>query len=73
MKKGLIGKKLGMTVCEDWAVIDLDSRKTLLAHGDLVDRKNRKYLMLRKVLRSYSQYDCCKRSRPSARTMYHSR
>ena len=51
------GKKLGMTVCEDWAVIDLDSQKTLLAHGDLVDRKNRKYLMLRKVLRSRLFYE----------------
>jgi UDP-2,3-diacylglucosamine hydrolase len=51
------GKKLGMTVCEDWAVIDLDSRKTLLAHGDLVDRKNRKYLLLRKVLRSRLFYE----------------
>jgi len=46
------GKKLGMDVYEDWAVTDLDGRKTLLAHGDLVDRKNRTYLILRKVLRS---------------------
>jgi UDP-2,3-diacylglucosamine hydrolase len=51
------GKKLGMTIYEDWAVIELDNRKTLLAHGDLVDRDNKKYLLLRKVLRSRWFYE----------------
>jgi UDP-2,3-diacylglucosamine hydrolase len=59
------GKKLGMTVYEDWAVIDLDGRKTLLAHGDLVDRQSTTYLMLRRLLRSRLFYEAQKRV-PSA-------
>jgi UDP-2,3-diacylglucosamine hydrolase len=62
---GYFGKKLGMKIYEDWAVIDLDSRKTLLAHGDQVDRKNKKYLMLRKILRSRWFYEIQRRT-PSA-------
>jgi len=55
------GKKLGMNVFEDWATIDLDGRKTFLAHGDLVDRQNRKYLLLRKILRSRLFYEVQKK------------
>jgi UDP-2,3-diacylglucosamine hydrolase len=42
----------GITVCRESAVVDLEGRKTLVAHGDLVDRENRGYLLLRKILRS---------------------
>jgi UDP-2,3-diacylglucosamine hydrolase len=63
--KGCFEKKLGMNIHEDWAVIDLDGRKTLLAHGDLVDRSNRKYMMLRKILRSRLFYEIQART-PSA-------
>lgn len=45
-------KSLGMNVFTDWAVLNLDDQKVLLSHGDTIDRKNRKYLLLRKVLRS---------------------
>lgn len=55
--KSYFGKKLGMTIYEDWAVIGLDGRKTLLAHGDLVDHSNRKYMILRKILRSRWFYE----------------
>jgi UDP-2,3-diacylglucosamine hydrolase len=50
-------KKLGMMVYRDWVVLEIDNRKTLLAHGDLVDRSNIKYRMLRKVLRSRCFYE----------------
>jgi UDP-2,3-diacylglucosamine hydrolase len=56
------GKKLGMTVYQDWAVIDLDRRKTMMGHGDLVDWDNRKYMMLRKILRSRLFYEVQKRA-----------
>ena len=42
----------GFKVFPDSALIDLDGRKTLIAHGDLVDGENKGYLMLRKILRS---------------------
>lgn len=42
----------GFTVYRESAVFDLEGRKTLVAHGDLVDRENRGYLLLRKILRS---------------------
>jgi UDP-2,3-diacylglucosamine hydrolase len=42
----------GVTVYRDDAVIDLDGRKTLVSHGDLVDRENSGYLLLRRILRS---------------------
>ncbi len=45
-------KSLGMSVFPEWAVLDLDGHKVLLSHGDTIDRRNRKYLLLRKVLRS---------------------
>ncbi len=45
-------KSLGMEIFTEWAVLDLDGHKVLLSHGDTIDRRNRKYLLLRKVLRS---------------------
>lgn len=50
--KGYFTDILGMTVYEDVAVIERDGKKMLVAHGDLVDRSNVKYLRLRKFLRS---------------------
>lgn len=43
---------LGMTVFTGWAGIDLDDQKILISHGDMVDKTNRKYILLRKFLRS---------------------
>jgi len=59
--EGYFGKKLGMTVYADWAVLDLDGRKTLVAHGDLMDRDNIKYQIFRKMLRSRLFYEVQKR------------
>ena len=44
--------QLGLTVIKDWAAIDLDGRRVLISHGDTVDEKNRRYLLLRQFLRS---------------------
>ena len=43
---------LGMTVHEDWTSLERDGRKMLIAHGDLVDTANVRYLALRRFLRS---------------------
>jgi UDP-2,3-diacylglucosamine hydrolase len=43
---------LGMTVFTEWANIDLDGQKILISHGDTVDESDRRYLLLRKILRS---------------------
>jgi UDP-2,3-diacylglucosamine hydrolase len=45
-------KRLGIMVYEDDAAINLDGWRFYVAHGDLVDQTNHKYLFLRKVLRS---------------------
>jgi len=45
-------KNFGITVVAEWASVEMDDRKMLVAHGDLVDQSNRKYLFLRKLLRS---------------------
>lgn len=42
----------GISVYPADADFTLDSKRLLLAHGDLVDTDNRKYLFLRRVLRS---------------------
>jgi UDP-2,3-diacylglucosamine hydrolase len=42
----------GITVFTESAYIALDGRSILISHGDTVDRTNRKYLLLRKLLRS---------------------
>jgi UDP-2,3-diacylglucosamine hydrolase len=49
-------KRLGFRVYQDDASIDLDGRRIYVAHGDLVDRTNRGYLLLRKILRSRLVY-----------------
>jgi UDP-2,3-diacylglucosamine hydrolase len=45
-------KTQGITVFTEWANIDLDGRTVLISHGDTVDRTNKKYILLRKLLRS---------------------
>ncbi len=45
-------ESLGMTVFTEWANIDLDGQKILISHGDTVDESDRRYLLLRKILRS---------------------
>ncbi|HOO40804.1 MAG TPA: UDP-2,3-diacylglucosamine diphosphatase [Syntrophales bacterium] len=47
---------LGIKVYRDDASIDLDGHRIYVAHGDLVDRSNRGYLLLRKFLRSRLVY-----------------
>lgn len=49
-------ERLGFRVYQDDASIDLDGRRIFVAHGDLVDRTNRVYLLLRKILRSRLVY-----------------
>lgn len=44
--------RLEIPVFTDWADIELNSRRFYIAHGDTVDEENRKYLFLRKALRS---------------------
>jgi len=46
----------GMTVFPEFAVLDMDGQRILLSHGDTIDRRNRKYLLLRKLLRSRTLY-----------------
>jgi UDP-2,3-diacylglucosamine hydrolase len=41
-----------MTVFTEWAPVVLDGRKILISHGDTVDETNKRYLRLRKILRS---------------------
>jgi UDP-2,3-diacylglucosamine hydrolase len=43
---------LGMTVFTEWADINLDGRRILLSHGDTVDDTNKRYLLIRRILRS---------------------
>ena len=45
-------KTHGITVFAEWANIDLDGRNVLISHGDTIDRTNKKYVLLRKLLRS---------------------
>jgi UDP-2,3-diacylglucosamine hydrolase len=42
----------GISVFTEWADIKLDEMRVLMSHGDTVDRANKKYLFLRKLLRS---------------------
>ncbi|MBN2283261.1 MAG: UDP-2,3-diacylglucosamine diphosphatase [Deltaproteobacteria bacterium] len=46
----------GVTVFSESADIRLDGSRIYLAHGDTVDRTNRRYLFLRRILRSRSLY-----------------
>lgn len=52
LMKPYFSRILGMNVHEDWAALNLGGRRTLIGHGDLVDQTNRRYLFLRKILRS---------------------
>jgi len=45
-------KTHGMAVFTEWANINLDGRSVLISHGDTIDRTNKKYILLRKLLRS---------------------
>jgi UDP-2,3-diacylglucosamine hydrolase len=45
-------KTHGISVFAEWAHVDLEGRNVLVSHGDTVDRTNKKYLLLRKLLRS---------------------
>jgi len=42
----------GFAVHPEWAELTIDGRRILVSHGDTVDRGNRKYLALRRFLRS---------------------
>jgi UDP-2,3-diacylglucosamine hydrolase len=44
--------KLGIEVYPEWAEFEIDGLRVLVSHGDTVDRGNRKYLALRRFLRS---------------------
>jgi UDP-2,3-diacylglucosamine hydrolase len=50
--ESFFSKRLGMTVFTEWAAVVLDGRKILVSHGDTVDDTNKRYLSLRKILRS---------------------
>jgi UDP-2,3-diacylglucosamine hydrolase len=44
--------ELGVEIITEWASVNLDGRRVLISHGDTVDESNRKYLLLRRFLRS---------------------
>jgi UDP-2,3-diacylglucosamine hydrolase len=48
--------KLGIEVFPGDAEFDLDGLRSLVSHGDAVDRRNRRYLALRRLLRSSFAY-----------------
>jgi UDP-2,3-diacylglucosamine hydrolase len=43
---------LGMEVYPDWVDLDLDGKRVLLSHGDLIDPSNTGAALVRKILRS---------------------
>jgi UDP-2,3-diacylglucosamine hydrolase len=45
-------RHLGVEVITDWATINLAGKRILISHGDTVDERNRRYLLLRRFLRS---------------------
>jgi UDP-2,3-diacylglucosamine hydrolase len=47
----------GISVVTEWADISLNGMNVLLSHGDTIDRTNRKYILLRKLLRSSLFYN----------------
>ena len=49
---GYFAGRQGFEVYPEWADFSLDGRRFLVAHGDTVDRDNRRYLALRALLRS---------------------
>lgn len=48
--------RMGIPVYPNDASIEMDGRRFYIAHGDLVDRSNRRYLLLRRFLRSRFVY-----------------
>ncbi|HET57970.1 MAG TPA: UDP-2,3-diacylglucosamine diphosphatase [Deltaproteobacteria bacterium] len=42
----------GIEIIPDEIVLEIDGARIYIAHGDLVDRSNKRYLMLRRLLRS---------------------
>ncbi len=42
----------GLEVFPDWGEFSIEGKSILISHGDLVDRENHRYLLLRKILRS---------------------
>jgi UDP-2,3-diacylglucosamine hydrolase len=58
--KDYFSDELKMMVYTEGATVHLDGRKIFLSHGDTVDRTNKKYLFLRKILRSKAFYHCQK-------------
>lgn len=49
---GYFAGRQGFEVYPEWAEFSLDGRRFFVAHGDTVDRDNRRYLALRAFLRS---------------------
>jgi UDP-2,3-diacylglucosamine hydrolase len=49
-------RRLGLEVLTDWGEWHDGQRRILFSHGDTVDLQNRKYLFLRRVLRSRAVY-----------------
>jgi UDP-2,3-diacylglucosamine hydrolase len=49
---GYFAGRRGMEVYPEWAEFDMDGRRVLVSHGDTIDRSNRRYLALRRFLRS---------------------
>ena len=47
---------LGMEVFEEWATVEMDRLRMLVAHGDTADHSDRVYMMFRKILRSRAFY-----------------
>lgn len=45
-------EKLGMSVFNEWGLVQVDGWIFLVSHGDTIDTENKKYLLLRRVLRS---------------------
>ena len=45
-------KALDAEVIEEWASISLDGKRILISHGDTINRRDTKYLLLRRFLRS---------------------
>jgi len=43
-------------IYEDWGELVLDGYRFIMAHGDLIDHENRRYLFLRKILRTRAFY-----------------
>ena len=47
---------MGLEVIKDWATLDLEGKRVLISHGDMVDEGNVRYLLLRRFLRSRFLY-----------------